>query len=92
MDNCFNSALAVYRNITTTTSTRNRKQKVAAIRRAIIKLTNDENTDVVRNKVRASLPELQRLVLTYTRVTCLSEEDIRILNDLSRYLNGEVGD
>lgn len=80
----------VYRNLTTSTNTRNRKVKIAAIKRAIDKLGNCVTTNVVTD--RSSLPEIPRLILTYTTIVYLSEDELHMLKDVERYLNGEVGD
>lgn len=88
MDNSYTEATRIYKRLPDTTSSRNRKVKIAAIRRAIVKMKfeNDEITVVKRE----GLPLLQQLILTYTGVAGLSRNRILILEDLDRYLSGEV--
>lgn len=92
MTNCDSYRLAstVYRKLPNTSVVRNRKVKIAAIKRAIEKLSNNEETNIVVD--RSSLPLLSRLILTYTTIVYLSNDELHMLQDLERYLNGEVGD
>ena len=92
MTHLYTAGAAIYKGLGVTTGSSNRKQKVAAIRRTIPKLENCESNNTIQSIPRESLPALQRLIVTHTGITCLSNEDIRILKDLEDYLNGVVGD
>ena len=90
MPELYRQATMVYRHLRCHTIVRNRRTTIAAIRRVIDKLSNDPAT-AITIKSRTELPPLPRAILTYTSVTCLNENDLRILDDLDRYLKGDVG-
>lgn len=89
MNNVYRAATLIYRALNKTTSNKNRRQKIAAIVRTLKKLS--ENLDEGEVYSREALPELPKLILTYTVITKYTDNDLRLIEDLSRYLNGEVG-
>lgn len=91
MTELYRQATLVYRHIRGSEIVRNRRTTIAAIRRVIDKLSNDPET-AIEIKSRGDLDKLPRAILTYTSITCLNENDLRILDDLDKYLKGEVGD
>ena len=87
--NNYQLATQIYRKLESTTTKKNRKVKVAAIKRTLDKLslTIDEGNSYTREE----LPILPKLILTYSNLTKFTDNDLRLIEDLSKYLNGEVG-
>ena len=87
----YKQATSIYRNLSETTPTRNRKVKIAAIKRALENIEGHV-PGVKCVSDRKTLPPLPRLVLTYTRITHLTGADLIVLDDLQKYLDGTLSD
>lgn len=86
----YKEAARIYRVLRGPELKRNRKVSIAAIRRVLERLNNNPIESMTLTE-RAKLDPLPRAIITYTNIKYMSKDELFVLSDLAKYLNGEVG-